>query len=418
MKLSAILLSVTLPVAASTAAYSAEPAKGGSTADWLKQNLASLDGKQQQKKTATKPRKGAFSHPIADASGGLRAAPALKMLPFVANRKLPSQRELDMQLISQTAKMASSQQMPALTSQTAMMATAPQPLAGNVSEVYSMMPYGSSSAGNVATYGAVGYVPQRSSRVVPGQVPAVQNQIRQFHSGKRTRYIAPAPVPTLGDVDAMSAPMSMAPSPPPMQMMMQSSLPSPGQLLGQQQSMPMQMQMAPQQQAQRFNAPLLVPMQAPPFTPDEQAILDRMSPMQSGNSGADSASSAGPAPFPLSLLPQDSLKQVISGSRSHRSDAPPSYFGCWHGAPQTASLPSSGFHTYTGGGSSTYGNHYSHYSAHNSGGGPLAAHQAPHLRAKSAGETTHALGQLRRLPPQDVKVAAYSAYPRISGSGY
>jgi hypothetical protein len=416
MKLSAILLSVTLPVAASTAAYSAEPAKGGNTSEWLKQNLSSLDGKQQ-KKTSTRPRKGAFSQPVADESVGLRAAPALKMRPFVANRRLPSQRELDMQLIAQTAKMASSQP-PAFTSQTAMMATAPQPLAGNVSEVYSMMPYGSSSAGNVATYGAVGYVPQSSSRVVPGQMPAVQSQIRQFHSGKRTRYIAPAHAPTMADLDSMSPPLSMPSSPPPLQTMMQSALPSPGQLLGQQQSMPMQMQMSPQQpQAQRFNAPMLVPMQAPPFTPDEQAILDRMSMMQSGNSGSDSVSSAGPAPFPLSLLPQDSLKQVISQSRSRRSDAPPSYFGCWHGAPQTASLPQSGFHTYTGG-SSTYGNHYSHYSAHSAGGGPLAAHQASRSRPKSAGETTHALGQLRRLPPQDVKVASYSAYPRISGSGY
>jgi hypothetical protein len=170
---------------------------------------------------------------------------------------------------------------------------------------------------------------------------------------------------------------------------------------------------------------MLVPMQAPPFTPDEQAIVDRMSMGQSGSAGSDSASSAGPAPFPLSLLPQDSLKQMISGSRSRRSDAPPSYFGCWHGAPQVAGLPGSGFRTYSGG-SAVYNSH-SHYAAHGSSGGslathsggPLAAHQTTaHSHAKSTGESTHALAQLRRLPPQDVKVASYSAYPRIAGSSY
>jgi len=41
-----------------------------------------------------------------------------------------------------------------------------------------------------------------------------------------------------------------------------------------QQSMPMPM--APQQQAQRLNAPMLVPMQAPPFTPDGRLRLDYM----------------------------------------------------------------------------------------------------------------------------------------------
>jgi hypothetical protein len=303
-----------------------------------------------------------------------------------------------------------------------MMAPSPQPLAGNVSEVYSTMPYGSSNGGKVSTYGAVGYVPQSSSRMVPGQVPSVQNQIRQFHSGKRTRYIAPSAAPTLGDVEAMSAPLQTSPPPPPLQMMMQSAM-QPGQLLQQpmqamQQAVPMQLQMAPQQPAQRFAAPMLVPMQAPPFSPDEQAILDRMS-TQTGSPVSDSTSSAGPAPFPLSLLPQDSLKQVISQSRGRRSDAPPSYFGCWHGAPQVASLPHSGFHSYTAGGS-TYGNHYSHYAAHGPNGTVAAHHTAQHSRSKSLGETTRtqSLAQLRRLPPQDVKVAAYSAYPRISGSGY
>ena len=85
--------------------------------------------------------------------------------------------------------------------------------------------------------------------------------------------------------------------------------------------------------------------------------------------------SAGPAPFPLSLIPEASLKQLMGstakaapaagsqvsgghGSRSHQAIAP-SYFGSWHQnqAPvahgRGGNLQPSGFHTYLAAGSAS-----------------------------------------------------------------
>lgn len=82
---------------------------------------------------------------------------------------------------------------------------------------------------------------------------------------------------------------------------------------------------------------------------------------------AQSAGSAGPAPFPLSLIPQSSLKQLIGSTgkaspavASHGAGRPqqamtPSYFGSWHQSQPVAhgragNLQPSGFHTYLAGG--------------------------------------------------------------------
>jgi hypothetical protein len=66
---------------------------------------------------------------------------------------------------------------------------------------------------------------------------------------------------------------------------------------------------------------------------------------------------AGPAPFPLSLLPEASLKQFIGGTSAaakRPQNGAPSYFGSWKAGQPIASKPAlqpSGFHTYLGSGS-------------------------------------------------------------------
>ena len=92
------------------------------------------------------------------------------------------------------------------------------------------------------------------------------------------------------------------------------------------------------------------------------------------------ASSAGPPPFPLSLIPEASLKQFIggkghgpapsAGSMNAMGSAPspmpnrmaaarptPSYFGSWHSqgaAPAKSNLQPTGFHTYLTAGNSNH----------------------------------------------------------------
>jgi len=114
---------------------------------------------------------------------------------------------------------------------------------------------------------------------------------------------------------------------------------------------------------------------------------------------------AGPAPFPLSLIPEASLKQLIgstakaappaAGGSSMRAQKAmtPSYFGSWHGSQQAAAqghghvhsnLQPSGFHTYLAGGNSARGGRVVSASAFKSYA-PMAykatRRSAPHIAA-------------------------------------
>ncbi|HEY9775211.1 MAG TPA: hypothetical protein V6C81_15710 [Planktothrix sp.] len=413
MKLSAILVSASLPIAVSTAASAADDAQKGSTLDFLKHNLASVDPSVNQKETTIRVGSRSFSRPTAQPA----AAPGLKLRPFVAHRKLPSQRELDMQLISQTAKMAAQPSSPPLTAQTATLAVAPKPLSGNVSEVYQTVPdqtqYGANS--NVATYGAVGYVKQSSSRVVPGQVPSVQGQIRQFKSGKRTRYL-PKP--------QQEAPQPESQQPP--QMAMQQT----GQQMQMQDQMNLQTQANMQAiQPRRYQPSYVPPSQMPsqmqfnppPLSPDEQAILDRMvNDVNNESSNADVSGmpipTAGAAPFPLSLLPQDSLHHLISHHSTRQDGQATSSFGSWH-QDRIAGLPQGGFQNYSSGAmrSSQHANtqyvHARHYQQQHQ----YATH--PTSRPPQSQNETRSMAQLRRLPPQDLRATNYAPYSRYGGSG-
>lgn len=94
------------------------------------------------------------------------------------------------------------------------------------------------------------------------------------------------------------------------------------------------------------------------FSPDMQAAAQKMA----ANNGADlaqpPASTAGPAPFPLSLLPEASLKQFIGTTAApgkHPQPGAPSYFGMWKQGQTVvgrAPLQPSGFHSNLGGGGS------------------------------------------------------------------
>lgn len=398
MKFSAILVSVnlaaTLPVAVATAANAADEPKS-ETANFLKSSLASA---KPAKNSALRGRKLSYSTPVHDTVGSVNG---VKLRPFVANRKLPSQRDLDLQLISQTAKMASP---PALVAQTPQV-DAPSPvLSGGVSEAYASMPERQSAGGaGIATYGSVGYVKQTSSRVLPGQSPSVPGQIRQLRSTRRQRTAAPQQQQPLPKFEPPTEPAPIA----------QEAPPPNGNAFG----------------AVASRAPMMpasMQMEPAPFSPDEQAIIDRMvqntrnhsvDDTGAGNFSAAPQGGAGPAPFPLSLLPQDALKQLIAGGRSgvRRSvaDAPPAYFGSWHGQTSLANLPAAGFHSNLQG-REPHGSNFTQYASSPRPAAPLHKHRASSVVHASGSNSS--LGQLRRLPVQEMKVAPYAAYPRASGS--
>jgi hypothetical protein len=432
MKLSVILVSVniaaTLPLAVATGASAQEQAKSD-TAAWLKSSLASLDTTVNQKKQTKSGKKISYSTPTADNSGanGLHGH-GFKMRAFVPNRKLPSQRDLDVEFIAQTAKMAAAQQEPDLTAMTPRMAE--PALSGKVSEVYNTVP---NSAG-ISNYGSVGYVKQSSSRVVPGQIPSAPGQIRQFKGAKRTKYV-PQSVQPLEEADMEEPAQDWRPS----------AQPARTQFLQQQQAFaPQQPMFRAPQQLQPVQAPpqlqsmLQAPSQPVGITADEQAIIDRM--MGSGHqSQAGSAtpmsmmphtSSAGPAPFPLSLLPQDSLKSIIGGMRRPANSAPPSYFGSWRGS--MSNLPAAGFHNYSQHAAPRHAaaRIASHPSSHPSSHptshptSPLVASHPAHAGAAhstgtqsvaSVSQGKRSMAQLRRLAPHDYNnIAQYPPYPGVA----
>lgn len=409
MKLSLILVSVniaaTLPIAAAGVASAADQAKSDK-ADWLKSSLAQMDATPTQK-SGLRARALSLSVP-SDTAGTVRPR-SVKLRPFVPGRKLPSQHDLDVQFIAQNAKYASVRQAPELIEQTAMMAPSAEPLSGRVQEIYPAAQH------SVATYGNVGYVKQSSSRVVPGQVPSAPGQIRQFKGAKRTKY-----VPTQqNQITQPTRPVQM-----PEEQAWTADYPTLGTSISQQQPSLNSSPFQPSQSMQRFAQPTQMqsssPFTSPGITPDEQSIIDRMvaqtharNQAAEGSQSANLSSAAGPPPFPLNLLPADSLKSIISGM--HRSpqnaQAPSSYFGSWHGNAQHSNLSAGGFQLHAPTRSTVRIASASRSMPH------TTASQARHAQLESRSHSqTHTIAQLRRLPPQEIRVAAYPPYPRIAGA--
>jgi hypothetical protein len=97
-------------------------------------------------------------------------------------------------------------------------------------------------------------------------------------------------------------------------------------------------------------------MKAQGFDQDMQSEAQKLAATNGGEPAGQPAGTAGPAPFPLSLLPEASLKQFMGTATGPGKRPPagaPSYFGSWKQGQTVASKPAlqpSGFHTYLGGG--------------------------------------------------------------------
>jgi hypothetical protein len=375
MKFSVILMSLTLPIAAQSAAQ-AEDA-GSSTANFLKSSISANES------AAPKRAKLQLSDQRAEAQ--TLASSTVKLRPFVPNRKLPRQRDIDYQLMAQTARMAA----------------APAPLSGQISEFAAgtqpMAAPFEIDTGRInraiATYDSATLAKAWAPRVVPGQTATMPGQVRVNRQG-RSRVAN----------RASSNPEWF------------SQAGSGERVIGQ-------------------GAGLLV--QAPAMAPSEQIVNERMAELgypstseiagtaPTGNipqeiirpaslEGSEQGATAGPAPFPLNMLPQDQLKDFIKARARNRIQAPKAYFGSWHGEG-AHNLPTAGFHSNIhskGFSTGSYSPPQPRIAMNQPPTKPAASRttQVSQLRNRSNQQQPNRIAQPNRLSQQAVQVATYAPY--------
>jgi len=301
MNLSKFLVSVniaaTLPIAVQAAAQASD--QNQTEANSLKETVSALSTQSKSSMThvsvARKNFKLVKENPTAVEVDGV------KLRAFMPGRKLPSSK--DLQLVSQRAQMAPERE---------------QALNGTVSETYNnASPYAyAGESGSAASYNA------NTPRVVLNQVQAVARQIRTASNNKKKNQ---------QNISATSISPESAPS-------MQNAVADFGQF---------SKDVPASWMANEKNLSLI---QAPSASPKEMAQIDRMI---DRNRAGESNGTAGPPPFPLSLLPQQSLKQFVGAKPQNRVAAPPSFFGSWHGNSQpklASNLAPAGFRTNMHGG--------------------------------------------------------------------
>jgi len=348
MKVSAVLVGVN--VAATLSVASQHPAMAqdhtGGTAAFLKNTLVEAAAPQPvqlsavPQKLPTGSAKVSMSSPKSVATRqALNSSNGVKLRPFVANRKLPSKRDLETTLSMQTAEMDYSNQ--------------PTTLDGGVSEysnyyvsetqdvpmtprakyaVKQQQKRANSARLQNAAKVASGFVRQVAPRAVPGASPAVPGQVGfpcadQHYAG------------------------------------MAAQLPHPPQPLMPQMNRKPMANFGQQQFSQAPEAPL----QAPRLSPQEQLEMNKLvdnaclengvnpnAVGQAANPGLYSR--IGPPPFPLSLIPEDTMKDFLKGARSRKSAVAGSSLAMGSGGGSlgtggsSGALPQGGFRSYLHGG--------------------------------------------------------------------
>lgn len=364
MKFSAILVSLSLPLAAQSAAQAEE----SGTADFLKSSLSTTaaPAKAQRSKivlSALKPQ-----------AAEMKPAYGVKLRPFVPNRKLPSKRDLELELLAQTPRMAAPQQ---------------ASLSGQISEfgMQSMTEMPRSYDRSISTYDAATLNRYAAPRVTPNQVIATPGQVRVNRQMRKP----------------VAHPMSFQPQ--------VASSNSANDWLGQPKAGE---RMIRQGGALLAQAPAAIPSEERLAdlgypSPEEIATPPAPMPSSSGNdiirppqmqNQLESEQGPGPAPFPLSLLPQDQLKSLIRSRVKNKVQAPPAYFGSWHGPQQASSLPPGGFQTHMrshGFAAPAPASNYSHFA-------PRAS--KPH----SAPGRANMMQAVNQKPHQEMRIAVYPPY--------
>lgn len=340
MKYKAILLGVnvaaSLPVVISQSAE-AQNATAKSTEDFIRAGMSRQVSQPAPKLVAMKP---SFILQSASQVGGATekfssakavqtrqslGAGGVKLRPFVPGRKLPSRTELE------AARMGH----PSFDeSQSRLAGTVEMGYGAAASDTYNSQGYGSYSQMDVA----------RST--MRGKLQKAAQIAGQFESKVRSRVVPGQKLVSPGQVNQAVAPTGSPLPPGPSEDEWTEMAKSVGQKPG-------------------VNAGGDIGGDSSEFA----ELARQMKDMNGERAGAGNQSfTAGPPPFPLSLIPEASLKQFIGGKGGHASHGAPiaaapsapmasasrppaSHFGSWHGQSATPSahhsnLQPSGFHSY------------------------------------------------------------------------
>jgi hypothetical protein len=286
-------------------------------------------------------------------------ANGVRLRPFVANRKLPSARDLEMAALRAQQPVLSTQYLSGQVSSNYAPETsalppayaglvptaaypAPQPV---FNDPESPNPFSPSSYSS-----ALSGLPVRAAARMSARKPVLRQA--QMARGPRVGQPVPANIPTFASApQQMPIPVNQVAAVSPAAV-----LPTvfPPQTPQSAQDWLNQQNSANGEQALSQSGALLV--QAPVLAPNDQAVLDRlaeltnqqdMSSLKSNIMGQQIGEDPGPAPFPLNLLPQDSLMQLMRRGGTH-THAPRVSFGSWHQGAGGQVLPQAGFRTYMG----------------------------------------------------------------------
>lgn len=367
MKFSAILVSLSLPLAAQSAAQ----AEDAGTADFLKASLS----------TATAPAKAQKSKIVLTAlrpqTAEVKTAYGVKLRPFVPNRRLPSKRDLELELLSQTPRMAAPQQ---------------TSLSGQISEfgAQGMTEMPRAYDRSISTYDAATLNRYAAPRVTANQVLATPGQVRV---NRQVRKPVARPMSFQPQVASSTQSNDWLGQPRAGERMIRQG----GALLAQAPaSIPSEERLAD------LGYPTAEEIATPPAPVPSSSGNDIIRPPQVQQQ-LESQSGPGPAPFPLSLLGQDQLKSLMrSRARTNQPAPPPSYFGSWHGPQTSRNLPPGGFQTHM----------QSHGFAAPQASAANYSHFAPRPikhHASGAGRA-NMMQAAAQKPPQEMKIAVYPPY--------
>lgn len=366
MKFSAILVSLSLPLAAQSAAQ----AEDAGTADFLKSSLS----------TATAPAKAQKSKIVLTAlrpqTAEVKTAYGVKLRPFVPNRKLPSKRDLELELLSQTPRMAAPQQ---------------TSLSGQISEfgAQSMTEMPRAYDRSISTYDAATLNRYAAPRLTANQVIATPGQVRV---NRQVRKQVARPMSFQPQVAANTQSNDWLGQPRAGERMIRQG----GALLAQAPaSIPSEERLAD------LGYPTAEDLSTPPAPVPSSSGNDIIRPAQM-QMQMESQQGPGPAPFPLSLLPQDQLKSLMrSRVKTNQPAPPPSYFGSWHGPQTSRNLPPGGFQT--------------HMQSHGFAAPQASAANYSHFAPRPTKH--HASGRANMMqagaaprPQQELKIAVYPPY--------
>lgn len=343
MKLSALLVTVNL-VAIPIAAQAAEEAISDK-AEWIKRNLACTDN------TLTKSqRKVSLSDPGVYAKGKRTS-----LQPFVPNRHLPSKRELETVLLAQQAHLDTTGTLP------------------NSIRLVAQQPITEASwlEGQISAYSLTGKLPATSTSSYPkgfgyqaGNGKATSNKPRAMSGQVATIKTTPevnlnpaAPHPTAYLPDAVRDTQFN-------QETAAHGLNNPASSLGLSKHLVEEPSLSKDEQSMLDE---LVELNYPGRFAQFQELPGRATTTFAENQPAGiaqntpaaniaSSTEIGPPPFPLNLLPQEALQDLIGKKNRRHVNAPRAYFGSWHNPIAYSHLPPAGFVSHITSGRISQGN--------------------------------------------------------------